>query len=67
MKFYVVWRRPNGSYYYRYVYGYYKNYSIGYMNQYGHEVILIIYPEYQHDSYIKRKLKFYLYWLYKKL
>lgn len=38
----VVWKRPNDTYYFRDVKGFYTNYQIGYLNQYNHEVILII-------------------------
>lgn len=38
---------PKKSYYYRYVNGYYKDYYIGYKNQYGHKIILIIELEFE--------------------
>ena len=56
MKFYVIWRRPNNSYYYRYVSGTYMNYYVGYINQYDHEVVLIIYPDFQKVS-LKDRMK----------
>ena len=38
----VVWRKKENEYYYKRVKGYYANYDIGYTNQYGHVVILVI-------------------------
>lgn len=38
----VVWKKDNNNYYYRFVNGFYCNYEVGYLNRYGHEVILII-------------------------
>lgn len=39
----IVWKNNNnGSYYYRYSKFIYKNYAVGYTNQYNHTVILII-------------------------
>lgn len=39
----IIWKNNNNnSYYYRYSKFTYKNYSVGYTNQYNHTVILII-------------------------
>lgn len=38
----VVWKRPNDTYYYRCVSGFYCKYEVGYENQYGHVIILVI-------------------------
>ncbi|MDD6224162.1 MAG: hypothetical protein PUB18_04085 [bacterium] len=39
----IVWKNLNkNTYYYKIVKGTYKNYFIGYVNQYNHEVIIII-------------------------
>lgn len=38
----IIWKKKDNTYYYREVSGFYANYHIGYENQYGHEVILII-------------------------
>lgn len=38
----VIWKKKDNNYYYRVVSGYYCNYEVGYINQYGHEIILII-------------------------
>lgn len=56
MKFYVIWRRPNNSYYYRIVKGTYMEYYVGYYNQYGHEIVLIIHPDVQKVS-LKERFK----------
>ena len=46
--FYVVWwNKNNNTYYYRKVKGTYKNYYVGYENQYNHEIIVIIREEYK--------------------
>lgn len=46
--FYVVWlNKNNNTYYYKKVKGTYKNYYVGYENQYNHEVIVIIKEEYK--------------------
>lgn len=52
----VIWKRPDNSYYFREVKGYYRNYEIGFKNQYNHEVVLIIYPKLKKIS-IKEKFK----------
>lgn len=38
----IVWQKQDGSYYYRKIKGWYKNYPIGFINSYGHTVILVI-------------------------
>lgn len=39
----IVWHNLNkNTYYYKIIKGTYKKYSVGYINQYNHEVILII-------------------------
>ena len=38
----VIWKRRDSSLYYRVVRGTYKNYFIGYENQYHHKVVFII-------------------------
>ena len=40
---FIIWHNlNNNTYYYKYVKGMYYNYKIGLINQYNHEVILII-------------------------
>ena len=41
-KIFVIWQRPDGTIYHKFVSGFYTNYFIGYVNSYGHEVIYII-------------------------
>lgn len=39
----VIWFNKNkNSYYYKFVSGFYCKYEVGYVNQYDHEVIMII-------------------------
>lgn len=38
----VVWKKPNGTYYYKMVRGYYATYEVGYVNSYDHVVVLVI-------------------------
>ena len=38
----VIWKKNNDNYYFRFVNGFYCKYEVGYVNQYNHEVILII-------------------------
>lgn len=39
----VVWHNPKkDSYYYKLIKGNYVNYKVGYKNQYGHEVIVVV-------------------------
>lgn len=38
----IVWKKPNGEYYYRVYEYFYGKYYVGYKNGYDHEVILII-------------------------
>lgn len=64
--FIVVWKRPNNTYYYRYVKGTYKKYFVGYYNQYNHEVVLIIEPTIRKVS-IKKRFKCFLIRYIKKL
>lgn len=52
----IIWKRPDNSYYYRIVKGYYRKYEIGCKNQYDHEVILIIQPQVKKVS-IKERVK----------
>lgn len=42
MIYFIVWKKRDNTYYYHQVKGYYKNYYVGYKNQYGHEVVCII-------------------------
>lgn len=43
MKQLIVWHKPkDDSYYYRIVNGTYAEYRVGFQNNYGHEVCLII-------------------------
>lgn len=42
MKKIIVWRKPNGSYYFRTITSLWNEREVGDTNQYGHEVILII-------------------------
>lgn len=38
----IIWKKPNNEYYSRKVRGTYQKYEVGYINQYGHEIVLII-------------------------
>lgn len=38
----IIWKRQDCTYYYRIVRGMYCDYHIGYINRYGHEIVLII-------------------------
>lgn len=38
----VIWRRKDNTYYFRVIKGHYIDYKIGYVNQYDHEIVLII-------------------------
>lgn len=38
----VVWKRLDNTYYARQVRGTYGSYEIGFKNQYGHEVVLVV-------------------------
>lgn len=66
---YIIWLKPNNQYYYRLVKGTYKNYYVGYKNQYDHEIILIISCSYKKkfSNPIKRNVRRFLYWLYLKV
>lgn len=58
--FWVVWlNKNNNTYYCKKVKGTYKNYYIGYENQYNHEVILIIREEDYYYKKISIRKKFY--------
>lgn len=49
----IIWfNRKKDYYYYRIVKGCYKRYYVGYKNQYGHEIVLIIRLKY--DVYVKK-------------
>jgi len=53
-KFIIVWlNRNNNEYYFKKVKGTYIKYYVGYVNQYNHEVLLVIDI---HDFYSKNKL-----------
>ena len=53
----VIWYNPNKDiYYYRFVTSDYVNYKIGYKNQYGHVVILVIDNVYREQYVIKKYL-----------
>ena len=41
-KMIVVWIKPNGTIYHKFVSGHYCDYYIGYINSYEHRVIYII-------------------------
>lgn len=38
----IIWKKPNNEYYSRKVRGTYQKYEVGYVNQYDHEIVLII-------------------------
>lgn len=43
MKQIVIWHNPNrNTYYYKIIKGSYKTYDVGFVNQYNHEVIMVI-------------------------
>ena len=54
---YVIWRKPNDTYYYKDVKGWYGNYYIGYLNQYEHEIVCIINPPRSNRTSHKDKIK----------
>ena len=39
----VIWKKPDNTYYYKVIKGHYIDYDIGYTNQYGHVIVLVIY------------------------
>ena len=56
MKKIVIWYKPkDNSYYYKIVRGCYCNYEVGYINRYGHVIILVI--DIFKDIYYKPSLK----------
>lgn len=60
MRYIIVWKKKDNTYYYRKVRGSYTNYYIGYENQYGHEIICIIdyYKEFEKPiSFRKRVIR----------
>lgn len=63
----IVWRRPDNTYYYKEVGGYYRPYSIGYRNSYDHEVIVIINNNKCKDSFRKKIIMKTIIFLKKKL
>lgn len=65
----IVWERPNNTHYIRHVKGFYKNYYVGYMNQYNHKVLFVIrLRDYiQYDNRFKMFLKRNILRLYKKI
>lgn len=53
----VIWYNPNKNiYYYRFVTSDYAKYEVGYENQYGHVVILVIDNVYREQYVIKKYL-----------
>ena len=38
----VIWVKPNGEIYHKYVSGMYADYHVGYINSYDHQIIYII-------------------------
>ena len=38
----IIWQKPNGELYYKFVKCYYTNYFVGYIHSYDHVVVLII-------------------------
>ena len=52
----VVWKKNNDNYYFRFVNGMYCKYEVGYVNQYNHEVILIIDTPYTKTINFRQKL-----------
>lgn len=61
MKRIIIWYNPNkGVYYHRYVndFSNYCQYSIGYKNQYEHEIVYMIQPNYDYyNPILKEPLK----------
>ena len=63
---YVIWLKPSGEIYHKYVSGHYTDYYIGMKNSYNHEVIHIIDDLYYRSSRppfklrLKRKLIHYI-------
>lgn len=35
----VIWKRKDNTFYYKMVKGFYGDYHVGYVNQYGHQVV----------------------------
>lgn len=68
---YVIWQKPDGVIYYKYVKCTYKNYYLGYKNNYDHTVICTIRPNNysyrKHSFSFKRALRRCLRWLYNKI
>lgn len=69
MKYLVVWYNPKKDfYYYRIIHDVFGRYHVGYINQYGHKVIVYIdvYEELiRKDSFIKRVLSRFIRFLQK--
>lgn len=42
MRYIIIWRKPDNTYYHKKVNGSYKKYYVGYQNQYGHEIVDIV-------------------------
>lgn len=68
----VVWIRPDGSYYSKFIKGHYERckYEIGYVNQYGHKICLVMsnpYTYYGRVNYPRTYLKKFVGWLYKRI
>lgn len=41
-KFVIIWQKPNGVIYHRYVSGHYTSYYVGFQNSYHHTIIYIL-------------------------
>ena len=55
----IIWYNPNKDiYYHKFVWGWYCNYKVGYINGYGHEVVYILeLPSFYRLSLFQRALK----------
>ena len=38
----IIWKKPNNTYYHKFVKTHYTDYYVGYKNSYGHEVVYIL-------------------------
>lgn len=63
-----VWIRPDHTFYYKFIKGYYKYNTIGDVNQYSHTLVLIIDNPYTKSGIsFKKPLKRFVRWIYNKL
>lgn len=68
-RFLIIWKREDNSYYYKIVVGTYQHYFVGFINSYGHVIVLIIPIQFviSRPSFKKRLYKRIISYLEKKL